>query len=170
MPIQFAVEQDVSGLVALMNSAYRGEESKKGWTSEADLLLGEKRTDETIVSKLMKNPDAVFLKYTNDVGKTEGCVFLRKEERRLYLGMLCVSPLAQANGIGKQLMNKAEEYARQVNCVSVYMSVISIRHELINWYERKGYLKTGETTPFPVDERFGIPTQLLEFVLLEKTL
>jgi len=170
MSIQFAVEQDVAGLVALMDSAYRGEESKKGWTSEADLLLGEKRTDETIVSELMQDPEAVFLKYTNNDGKIEGCVFLHKKGNKLYLGMLCVSPLSQANGIGKQLMASAENYAKQVGCNTIFMSVISVRHELIEWYERKGYRKTGETKPFPVDEEFGIPTQSLEFVMLEKDL
>ena len=170
MPIFPALTEDIPVLVALMDSAYRGEESKKGWTSEADLLLGEKRTDETIVANLMQNPGAVFLKYINDDEKIEGCVFLRKEEKKLYLGMLCVSPLAQAKGIGKQLMNQAEEYARQIDCTSVYMSVISIRQELIAWYERKGYMKTGETKPFPVDERFGIPVQPLEFFILEKIL
>ena len=170
MPVSPALVKDITALVALMDSAYRGEESKKGWTSEADLLLGEKRTDETIVANLMQNPGAVFLKYINDDEKIEGCVFLRKEEKKLYLGMLCVSPLAQAKGIGKQLMNQAEEYARQVDCTSVYMSVISIRQVLIAWYERKGYMKTGETKPFPVDERFGIPVQPLEFVILEKIL
>ena len=170
MPITFANEQNISALVKLMDSAYRGENSKKGWTSEAHLLLGEKRTDETIVSQLMKTPGAVFLKYLNDQGEINGCVFLQKNEERLYLGMLCVSPDTQANGIGKQLMMQAEEHARQAGCTSIYMSVISVRTELISWYERKGYKKTGETKPFPVDHRFGIPTQPLEFLILEKVL
>jgi len=170
MAILIADKKDVADLVKLMDSAYRGEESKKGWTSEADLLHGHKRTDESSVDELMKSPGAIFLKYINDTGKIEGCVFLHKKEKKLYLGMLCVSPLAQANGIGKQLMAKAEIHAKQVGCTTIYMSVISIRYELIDWYERKGYHKTGETKPFPTDDRFGIPTQPLEFVILEKEL
>lgn len=170
MPITFAEEQDIPALVALMDSAYRGEESKKGWTSEADLLPGEKRTDEMIVSGLMQTPGAVFLKYVDENEKIEGCVFLRKEENKLYLGMFCVSPTVQAKGIGRQLLAGAEIHARQVGCAAIFMCVISARHELISWYERKGYFKTGETKPFPVDERFGIPTQPLEFAILEKNL
>jgi ribosomal protein S18 acetylase RimI-like enzyme len=169
MLITFAVEQDIPALVALMDSAYRGEESKKGWTSEADLLAGKKRTDETIVSGLMQTPGAVFLKYVDENEKMEGCVYLRKEEKKLYLGMFCVAPAVQAKGIGRQLLAKAEDYAKQVRCSSIFMSVISVRHELIGWYERKGYYKTGETKPFPVDARFGIPTQPFEFIILEKT-
>ena len=168
MPISFANVNDVFPLVALMDSAYRGEGSKQGWTSEAHLLLGNKRTDEETVRRLMKEEGAVFLKYHNEENKIEGCVFLKKNESKLYLGMLCVSPAAQGKGKGKQLMAAAEELARNLNCVSIYMTVISVRHELIAWYERKGYFKTGEAKPFPVDERFGIPTQQLEFVVLEK--
>ena len=170
MPIQFANEQDIPGLVALMDKAYRGEESKKGWTSEATLLLGEKRTDENIVAELMQKPGAVFLKYVDNNEKMGGCVFLHKIEQKLYLGMLCVSPLSQAKGIGKQLMAGAENHAHLLGCTTIFMTVISVRHELIAWYERKGYRKTGESRPFQVDHRFGIPTRHLEFVILEKNL
>ena len=170
MPIDFADFTDIPALVALLDIAYRGEESKKGWTSEADLLLGNKRTDETIVHEMMNTPGTVFLKYLNDQNNIEGCVFLQKNENKLYLGMLCVSPSAQAKGIGKQLMESAELHAKNLHCISIYMTVISIRHELIAWYERKGYFKTGEKKPFPVDERFGIPTQKLEFDILEKNI
>lgn len=83
--------------------------------------------------------------------------------------MLSVSPAAQAKGIGKELMLAAEAYARKQNCTSIFMKVISIRHELIAWYERKGFIKTGETEPFPDDHKFGVPTQELEFLILEKT-
>jgi ribosomal protein S18 acetylase RimI-like enzyme len=170
MPITFANETDIPALVKLMDNAYRGEESKKGWTSEANLLLGDKRTDETNVTELMQRPGAVFLKYVDDNGKIEGCVFLHKIEQKLYLGMLCVSPLSQAKGIGKELMAGAESHANLVGCTTIFMTVISVRHELIAWYERKGYRKTGESRPFQVDHRFGIPTQRLEFIILEKNL
>jgi ribosomal protein S18 acetylase RimI-like enzyme len=88
----------------------------------------------------------------------------------MYLGMLSVSPFIQAKGIGRQLMNTAEDYAKNHNCSSIFMKVISIRHELIAWYERKGYKTTGETEPFPADNRFGIPVKPLEFVIMEKKL
>ena len=170
MPILLANEQDVCSLVALLDSAYRGQNSKQGWTSEADLFIGEKRTDEATVAKLIKKPGAVFLKYINDDGIIEGCVFLHKKEDRLYLGMFSVSPLAQGKGIGKKLLIAAEKYAKKENCALIHMTVITVRQELIAWYERNGYTKTDRVLPFPVDERFGIPTQPLEMLVLEKRL
>ena len=170
MPILIADEKDVTFLVALMDSAYRGENSKQGWTSEADLFIGNKRTDETTVSKLIKKPGAVFLKFLNEEGSLEGCVFLQKKENRLYLGMFSVSPSAQGKGIGKKLLTAADDYAKEQNCTSIFMTVITVREKLIAWYERNGYQKTGKVLPFPVDERFGIPTQPLEMLVLEKHL
>ena len=168
MPILIADERDIGSLVALMDSAYRGENSKQGWTSEADLFIGNKRTDEITVSNLIKRPGSVFLKYLNDDGILEGCVFLHKKEKRLYLGMFSVSPLAQGKGIGKKLLAAAGDHAKEQNCSSVFMTVITVREDLIAWYIRNGYVKTNKILPFPVDERFGIPTRPLEMVVLEK--
>ena len=170
MPILIADEKDISSLVSLMNSAYRGENSKQGWTSEADLFVGNRRTDETTVANLIKKPGSVFLKYLNLEGTLEGCVFLHKKDNRIYLGMFSVSPTAQGKGIGKELLTAADDYARELNCTSIYMTVITVREELIAWYERNGYQKTGRVLPFPVDERSGIPTQPLEMLVLEKHL
>ena len=170
MPISIADAKDVSSLVALVDSAYRGENSKQGWTSEADLFVGEKRTDEATVGNLIKKPGAVFLKYTNEQGVIEGCVFLHKKNNRLYLGMFSVSPRTQGKGIGKKLLVAADDYARKENCTSIFMTVITVRRELIAWYERNGYSTTGKVLPFPADERFGVPTRPLEMVVLEKRL
>ena len=170
MSILIAEEKDISSLVSLMDSAYRGEGAKQGWTSESDLFIGNKRTDETTVANLIKKPGAVFLKYLNEVGTLEGCVFLHQKDKRLYLGMFSVSPLAQGKGIGKKLLVAADDYAKKNDCTSIYMTVITVREKLIAWYERNGYQKTGKVLPFPVDERFGIPTQPLEMLVLEKQL
>lgn len=168
--ITVAEEKDIPALVKLLDSAYRGENSKQGWTSEADLFIGERRTDEASVAELMKRPGAVFLKYVNEKGVIEGCVFLQKKDKRLYLGMFSVSPATQGKGIGKKILSTADEYARSQNCSSIYMTVISVRKELITWYEKNGYSQTGEMVPFPVDERYGVPTQPLEMLMLEKKL
>jgi ribosomal protein S18 acetylase RimI-like enzyme len=168
MPISTATADDITVLVSLINSAYRGEASKKGWTTEADLLKGELRTDAPTLTTLLNNPKAVILIYTSTGNAISGCVYLDKQERGLYLGMLTVSPLLQASGIGKQLLAAAEKYANDNNCPSIFMNVISVRHELISWYERQGYYKTGEINPFPSDNIFGIPTQPLEFAIMEK--
>jgi ribosomal protein S18 acetylase RimI-like enzyme len=168
MPIIIATAEDIPALVSLLNSTFRGDASKKGWTTEADLLKGDLRTDEATLTKLMQTPGAVFLKYVNEDNCIEGCVFLDKKDSRLYLGMLSVSAMIQAKGIGKQLMTAATEYAASQKCTCIFMRVISVRRELIAWYQRQGYIDTGKTEPFPTDERFGIPTQPLEFVIMEK--
>jgi len=167
MSIQIADITDVPALVALMDNAYRGENSKQGWTSEGDLFVGNKRTDEETVKRLMQEPDAVFLKYVDD-GAIVGCVLLHKKKQRLYLGMFAVSPETQGKGIGKKILNAADEYAKERSCASIYMTVITIRQDLIAWYERHGYKKTDRVLPFPVDERFGVPTQRLQMIVLEK--
>ena len=141
MPVSKAVIEDVDDLVQLINSAYRGEASKKGWTTEADLLQGELRTDAPMLADIIAKPQAVILKYTNDEGTITGSVFLEKQERGLYLGMLSVSPLQQATGVGKQLMKAAEQYAKEKWCSFIFMNVISIRHELIKYMDGKHMYK-----------------------------
>ena len=162
-----ATEKDVPALVKLVNSAYRGEGSKQGWTTEADLLDGL-RADDTLLSEMINQPGAVILKCESGESGIIGCVNLQQQSGKLYLGMLTVSPAMQAHGIGKQMLAAAEEYAHQHHCKGIVMTVISVRGELIAWYERHGYVKTGETKPFPAEERFGIPKQHLEFIVLEK--
>ena len=169
MSISNASKENIPALVKLLNSAYRGEESKQGWTTEADMVAGDLRTDEDNMNELMQLPGATFLKYTNEKNEIEGCVFLHKRHGNLYLGMLSVSPALQTKGIGKQIMAAAELYAKDQGCPAVFMRVISIRHELIAWYERQGYFKTGEIQPFD-DTKFGTATMPLEFILMQKNL
>lgn len=168
MSISIASKEDVQELAALINSAYRGDASKKGWTTEADLLKGELRTDISTLTDLIDNPQSVILKYTTAENVIAGSVYLEIQKKGLYLGMLTVSPLLQAAGIGRQILLAAEEYAKEKECPCIFMSVISVRHELIAWYERHGYKNSGETKPFPDDDQFGIPTQFLEFIIMEK--
>ena len=168
MSISAVVKEDIPALVTLINSAYRGEASTKGWTTEAYLLKGDQRTNKEELQKLIGTSNAVMLKYINEGGELTGCVYLKQNSHCIYLGMLTVSPLAQSQGIGKKLLAEAENYTRKMNCNAINMTVISVRDELINWYQRHGYQPTGETKPFPVDHQFGIPSQPLEFIVLEK--
>ena len=167
MNISKATLEDIPQLVTLINSAYRGEHSKKGWTTEAD-LLGGLRTDPDSLEKMISKQDAVILKFCNEDNVLQGCVYLERKTNKMYLGMLTVSPLEQARGIGKKLLFAAEKYATDQKCSAIEMTVISVRHELILWYQKHGYYKTGETKPFPADKKFGIPKQALEFVVLQK--
>lgn len=167
--ISVATVNDIPQLLHLINSAYRGDEAKKGWTHEADLIEGTKRTDEASLKALIQKPGAVILKYGLDK-KIAGCVYLEKKGSKLYLGMLSVSPAIQAQGIGKKLLKAADDYSKQNDCNAIEMAVISVRKELIAWYERNGYHQTSKREPFPDDGKFGNPIRQLEFVYLEKQL
>jgi len=169
MSISIATEADLPQLFALVNSAYRGEEAKKGWTHEADLIEGTLRTDEADLKELMLNPNGVILLYKED-DEVTGCVYLEKNGTKLYLGMLSVLPTKQDAGIGKKLLLAAEDHARKVKCHFIEMTVISARKELIDWYGRYGYKDTGEKRPFHVETKFGIPRQAIEFMVMQKEL
>lgn len=167
--ISKATEADIVHIVTLLNKGYRGEQSRKGWTTEADLIAGEIRSNEEDVRSVMKEDGSVFLRYVDDQDKIIGCVNLKKQGDRLYLGMFSVEPILQGGGIGGTLMKAAEEYGRSVECRSIYMYVISLRDELIAWYKRKGYEDTGKRVPF--EENFtGKHLKPLEFMILEKNL
>ena len=160
-------DEDVEALITLVNSAYRGEGSKKGWTTEADIIEGSLRVDLQSIKDMLLEPGAAILTcHVNDI--LSGCVYLKAEGTSLYLGMLCVSPEAQGLGIGKKLLIAAEVHAQEFKYADIHMTVIDIRHELIAWYERHGYSLTGETKPFHDDERFGKAIQPIKFIVLKK--
>lgn len=166
--ISTVTEPDIPAVNRLVNGAYRGDGSRKGWTTEADLLDGI-RTSEESLRAMLQNPAALLLKY-EEAGQLRGCVYLETKGQNLYLGMLTVSPDAQGSGIGKQLLLAAEQLAHDRNCRAITMTVITARHELMAWYERRGYRSTGEIQLFPDDPRFGIPKRPLNFVVMEKVL
>ncbi len=166
--ITIATFADVSTITALLNSAYRGESSKQGWTSEAHLIAGEVRTNENTLKEVMQQTNSVIVKFTNQQHEILGCVNLQQHDRKIYLGMFSVAPKSQGFGIGKQLLKAAEEYAHYLQCTTIYMTVISAREELISWYQRHGYQDIGERTPFTEDDLTGKHLQTLEFMVLEK--
>lgn len=167
--IKQAELQDATVLTTLVNSAYRGEVSRQGWTTEADLLDGT-RIDDAAICELINKPGTTLLKYEENT-TILGCVELRKENDTLYLGMLSVKPDIQGKGIGRKLLKAAESFAIEQGCTTLFMTVISVRKELIDWYIRHDYRLTGERKPFIVpDTRWGIPKKALEFVVLEKIL
>jgi ribosomal protein S18 acetylase RimI-like enzyme len=168
--IEVANLADAEAITALLNSAYRGEASKEGWTTEAELISGSVRATKEMVIELIGQQGSVLLKHTDEHDRITGCVNLQKQATKLYLGMLSVSPALQGKGVGKQLLSAAEHYAKKQSCELIYMSVISERTELVNWYLRYGYSRTGETKPFTADERLGTPIRPLEFIILEKKL
>ncbi|MCM2579809.1 GNAT family N-acetyltransferase [Streptomyces meridianus] len=166
-----AVEEDVPALVALVESAYRGEASRAGWTTEADLLDG-RRTDAEGVGSIVRGVAGRLLIAERD-GRPVACCQLENRGPHAYFGMFAVRPLLQGEGLGKRVLAEAERLARaEWEAGEMHMTVLSARADLIGWYERRGYLRTGRTSPFPYgDERFGIPRRDdLEFELLVKKL
>jgi ribosomal protein S18 acetylase RimI-like enzyme len=170
---------EVPALVELVNSAYRGDSSRRGWTTEADLLGGQ-RTDAESLGAQLKAAGSVVLVAELDL-RLVGCVFLERiaagglatADVEAYLGMLTVDPRIQAGGIGSAMLAAAERYARDAwGAVAIRMTVIAQRDALIAWYERRGYARTGETEAFPYgDARFGLPKRDdLYFVVLRKPL
>jgi len=166
--ISMATLANVADITSLLNSAYRGESSKQGWTTEAHLIAGEVRIDEDHLHKVMQSPGSIFLLYSNEQQEITGCVNLQQFGKKIYLGMFSVSPKSQGFGIGKQLLKASDEYAKHLQCTSIYMVVISAREELIDWYKRHGYKDTGERRPFTEDGLSGKHLLPLEFMVLEK--
>lgn len=167
-----AAPDDVPALHRLIESAYRGDSAKVGWTHEADLLGGQ-RTDEAELLDILADASRVILLAEVD-GVLTGCVQVADQGEGLaYLGLLTVDPTRQAGGLGRLLIDAAEvEAVARFKATRMEMTVIRQRAELIAWYERRGYALTGETRPFPLDdERFGLPqTRELAFVVMEKAL
>jgi GNAT superfamily N-acetyltransferase len=147
-PLRFrrAGAADLDIIARLVNSAYRGDSSRAGWTTEADLLDGQRTSAALLATSLP--PDSA------------------------YLGMVTVDPRRQAGGLGRMLLEQAEAIAHDWNCCRIRMTVIESRQELIAYYVRRGYHSTGKTEPFPADQpEFGLPkVQGLRFVELEKRL
>ncbi|MEV7686877.1 GNAT family N-acetyltransferase [Streptomyces bungoensis] len=166
-----ATEADVDALVALVESAYRGESSRAGWTTEADILEGQ-RTDPEGVLEVIRSSDSRVLTVEQD-GGIVACCQLEHRGDHAYFGMFAVSPTLQGAGLGKTVIAEAERQARAAwGVTEMHMTVISVRDDLIAWYERRGYRRTGRMTPFPYgDERFGVPRRDdLRFELLVKEL
>ena len=166
-----AGRQDVDRIVELVNSAYRGDSSRQGWTTEAELLGGQ-RTDREEVTELIAAPESIMLLGWNG-SDLVGCVHLQRSDAdAAYFGMFAIRPGLQGLGIGKRFMLAAERTAEsEWGSRRMLMTVITHRVELIDFYLRRGYRRTGQLQPFPSSPRFGIPRRNdLQLELLEKTL
>ncbi|QKG72775.1 GNAT family N-acetyltransferase [Erythrobacter mangrovi] len=164
MAIVTASLEDAPALKELLEAAYRGDSARRGWNHEAD-ILDDERVAPGEVERLLADPEVTML-VARDGDKLVGCVAVTRRDPSLaYLGMLCVLPDLQSAGLGRRLLDAAEDHARASGIQIMEMTVIDSRDVLIAWYERRGYARTGETRPFPVPRDPPIT-----FVVLEKTL
>lgn len=160
---------DIDALVVLVTSAYRGDASKQGWTTEADMLDGQ-RIDPGVLRKDIERERSLIIIAEREA-QLLACAHVAEENGAGYFGMFSVQPGLQGGGVGKLLLAETERIARdEWRLPAMRMTVIDIRDELIAFYERRGYRRTGITKPFPYgDERFGIPKRDdLRFEILEK--
>ena len=166
-----ATAADADRVIALVESAYRGDASRVGWTTEADLLDG-RRTGPDDIAAILARPRSQLLLAENE-GELVACAHVAVEDGAGYFGMFSVTPGLQGGGVGKQVLAEAERIAHEEwRCGAMRMTVIDVRDELIAFYERRGYVRTGIKKPFPYgDARFGLPKREdLRFEVLEKPL
>lgn len=170
--LKIASHRDAAAITALVNSVYRGENSKKGWTTEADFLGGIRITEEKVSEIIGSSDDLIILAVDNDT--IIGCVHLENPPgtEYSYFGLLSVDVNYQSKGIGKILINECERYTREVLGLNeIRMKVINRRKELIEYYERRGYTSTGELEEFgSKGGTFGEPTEKLVFETYSKKL
>ena len=168
-----AADDDVPGIVALMNRAYRGT-GAAGWSTQESYLSGDRITEDVLRADLIANPRASLLKWEGpEGGPLLGCVWIEPlDDDVWYLGSLATDPTLQKSGLGKILLSAAEQWVRDRGGKRIRMNVVNVRDTLIAWYVRRGYHKTGETEPFPYgDDRFGAPLRDdLSFLVLAKEL
>jgi GNAT superfamily N-acetyltransferase len=162
---RYATAPDAAALRALIERCYRGDGAREGWTSEADLLTGP-RTSEAEVAKLIATPGHRFLMAEAN-GRLVACALLEQA----YFGMLAIEPAAQGGGLGKQFVALLEQSARELwGSHARTMVVINLRDELIGWYERRGYVRTGRTLPFPFGPTTGELRRDFHLVEMRKAL
>jgi ribosomal protein S18 acetylase RimI-like enzyme len=166
-----ATEADIDAIVALVTSAYRGESSRDGWTTEADLLDGARIDPQVLRDDIARDGSRVLLAVCD--GALRACAHVAIEGDAGYFGMFAVAPDLQGGGIGKQVLAECERIVRDDwRLPTMRMTVIDLREELIAFYQRRGYRRTGILKPFPYgDARFGEPRRAdLRFEILEKAL
>ncbi|MDP2764110.1 MAG: GNAT family N-acetyltransferase [Brevundimonas sp.] len=164
-----ATAADIPALHRLIQSAYRGEASRAGWTTEADLLDGQ-RTDPDDLADILADPKQALLTAWR-AEDLVGCILIADQgEGTGYFGMLSIRPTLQGGGLGRRLVEAAHAaLADRFAARRVRISVFPQRETLIAWYERLGYRRTGDTLPFPYgNPRYGLPLRDdLHFVVME---
>jgi len=165
----FAVLADVPRIATLIELAYRGPTAATGWTNESELLTGP-RSSPAEVESLVRDPEARFLMAVEG-DRLVGCVLLKKYKAGAYFGMFAIDPSIQQQGLGKAVVAQAGLAARELwGAAFLRLTVISLRSALIEWYERRGFVRTGEREPFPFESATGALRTDFDLVVLQKPL
>src|SRR4051794_783796 len=139
-----AEEADAPALLALIRRAYRGEASRVGWTTEADLLADGRIEMPDLLNKIA-GPESLVLVVESGGALVACCELAHRGEGLAYFGLFAVEPTLQAGGIGRLVLAEGERITRERwDSVVMEMTVIGQRSELLSWYERRGYALTGE--------------------------
>lgn len=171
MKLEASREEDLPEIVALTNLAFRGG---AGWTVENTYIEGERISLENLKDDIAESPGARLMIWREAADdRLLGSVWLEPKKSGVwYMGMLAVHPERQEQQLGRKMLEASEALVRQEKGERIRISVVNVRDRLIAWYERRGYVRTGEREPFPYgNERFGHPLRDdLEFIMLEKAL
>jgi GNAT superfamily N-acetyltransferase len=168
-----ATDADVPAVVSLINLAFRGHGENAGWSIEVEFIEGTRITEDLLREDITAKPHARLLLWRQAGNALLGCVWLEPQQSGIwYLGLLAVDPREQKAGLGRKLLQAAEQWAQEKGASEIRMTVVHLRASLIEWYKRRGYVLTGETKPFPYgDNRYGTPKRDdLYFVVLLKRL
>jgi GNAT superfamily N-acetyltransferase len=172
--LQRAREGDLEALAELMNAAYGGTGDTAGWTHVKDFLVGNRTSVSALRAEIQASPQAQFLLVRHPrTGALRGSVWLEPRSANVwYLGSLTVAPREQSSGLGRRILQAAERRMADLGATRVVIDVLNVRTSLLAWYERRGYIRTGESHPFPYeDHRYGVPQRPdLELLELAKDL
>lgn len=169
MIFEKATEKDIPQLLELIESCYRSDFARKGWTYDSDIIGGARTTKEFVKEEIIA-PGGSYLKHTDVQGKVIACVYIKvnTQEKKAFVGSLCVYPTFQSHGLGKGLLDATEIIAREAGCSKLCVQIVTMRKELINWFEKIDFKFVGELAPLTADT--GTPKIPIELGTWEKVL
>ncbi|HWD00184.1 MAG TPA: GNAT family N-acetyltransferase [Candidatus Sulfopaludibacter sp.] len=94
------------------------------------------------------------------------CVYVEQRNASGYFGLLSVLPDRQKMGLGRTLVEAAEQHCRALGCSAMDLQIVNLRQELPAFYRRLGYTESG-TGEFPPDVVTKLPCH---FVRMSKAL
>ena len=169
--MQFCIQSNIEGLdriLDLINSAYRGTTGAGRWTSEHHLVSGDRIEREALISLIEHSDSELIVGY--DDATVVACIAVKRHTGVVEFGTFAVAPELQGLGLGSTLLEYAEAHARGYGN-RFQVCVVSQNTDLINFYERRGYERTGERLPYPVDQNVGKPKIAdISLTVLEKIL